>query len=122
MKKVNCYVNVVTNQIKQENIFHHIYLYAARRDKVKVYVNSEKVYENYSGFDGEKIYKSMGKTKQISHLHTGSIPSQFGKPLMTLGEISPSMMRSHLEMASDHDVMIVLDNMPVLEVRGTNII
>ena len=68
MKKVNCYVNVVTNQIKQENIFHHIYLYAARRDKVKVYVNSEKVYENYSGFDGDKIYKSMGKTKQISHL------------------------------------------------------
>ena len=36
---------------------------------------------------------------------------------MVLGEISPTIVRSHLEIASDHDVMLVLDNMPVEEVN-----
>ena len=34
MTKVNSYVNVVTDQIKKESIFHHIYLYASRREKI----------------------------------------------------------------------------------------
>ncbi len=127
MKKVNSYVNVVTSQIQQENIFHHLYLYAFGRQKVEqmiksywaygnVYNNAVAVEEN--DYDEADVYKAMGKAEKVSHLHTGSIPSKFGKPLMTLGEISPSIMRSHLEIASDHDVMLVLENMPVLEVGG----
>ena len=42
------------------------------------------------------------------------------KRSMTLGEISPSIVRSHVEIASDHDVMRVLDKMPVSEVGSNN--
>ena len=144
-KKVNSYVSVVTNQIEQENIFYHLYLYASARRKVakllendpelaqimendpafgNVFANS--VFEEISYFQYNEaeeaeeadVYKAMGKAGKVSHLHTGSIPSKFGKPLMTLGEISPSIVRSHLDIASDHDVMLVLENMPVLEVGG----
>ena len=129
MTKVNSYVNVVTNQIKHENIFHHIYLYTSRRKKIAQmfeidpapygYVYDNAVFEDYEEYEGE-VYKALGKAEKVSHLHTGSIPSKFGKPLMTLGEISPSIVRSHLEIASDHDVMLVLDKMPVVEVGGKN--
>ena len=30
---------------------------------------------------------------EVSYIHTGSIPSQFGKPLMTLSELTPSIVR-----------------------------
>ena len=126
MKKVNSYVNVVTNQIQQENMFHHLYLYASGRKKVEQIIENYLAYGNvYDNLvvDEENdyeadVYKAMGKAEKVSHLHTGSIPSKFGKPLMTLGGISPSIMRSHLEIASDHDVMLVLDNIPVVEVGG----
>ena len=131
MTKVNSYVNVVTDQIKKESIFHYIYLYASRREKIAKmveidptlfgYVYDNAVFEDkeYEEYEGE-VYKALGKAEKVSHLHTGSIPSKFGKPLMTLGEISPSIVRSHVEIASDHDVMLVLDKMPVVEVGGNN--
>ena len=84
-----------------------------------VYDNGNVVFEDYEEYEGE-VYKALGRAEKVSHLHTGSIPSKFGKPLMTLGEISPSIVRSHLEIASDHDVMLVLDKMPVVEVKGKN--
>ena len=127
MKKVNSYVRVVTNQIQEENIFHHLYLYASGQRRLpqiimengQAYGNvyDNVVFEEYHDYEAD-VYKAMGKAEKVSHLHTGSIPSKFGKPLMTLGEISPSFVRSHLDIASDHDVMLVLENMPVLEVGG----
>ena len=123
MKKVNSYVSVVTNQIQQEHIFHHLYLYASgqrRLAQIMENVYDNAVLEEYHDYEADvaDVYKAMGKAEKVSHLHTGSIPSKFGKPLMTLGEISPSFVRSHLDIASDHDVMLVLENMPVLEVGG----
>ena len=129
--KVNSYVDVVTNQIKKENIFHAMYLHAfmhynEKKRKVKELLDKNPTFEfhhdnvnfeEYEEYDGD-YYKDQGKTESVSHLHTGSIPSMFGKPLMVLGEIPPSIVRSHLEIASDHDVMIVLDNMPVAELDG----
>ena len=122
ISKVNSYVNVVTNQIQQENVFHHLYLYASGRQKGENnlpngYVYDNVIFQEYEDYEAN-VYKNMGKAEKVSHLHTGSIPSKFGKPLMTLGEISQSIMRSHVEIASDHDVMLVLDNMPIVEVGG----
>ncbi len=104
-KKVNSYVSVVTNQLKKENIYYHLYLYECgwpvKPVKIRGLIkNKKKEYE------------------KVSYLHTGSIPSKFAKPLMILGDISQSIVRSHLEIASDHDVMLVLNNMPVVEVMG----
>ena len=118
-------MNVVTNRIKRENIFHNMYLYAFKQRKIKELLDNNPTFEfdyenvnfeDYDEYDGDD-YKAQGIAESVSHLHTGSIPSMFGKPLMVLGEISPTIVRSHLEIASDHDVMLVLDNMPVEEVN-----
>ena len=50
-----------------------------------------------------------------STLHTGSIPSQFGKPLMLLGDLQRVVSDSFPELRSDHDVMFSLEHLPVSE-------
>ena len=126
MTKANLYMNVVTNRVKRENIFHNMYLYAFKQRKIKELFDNNPAFEfdyenvnfeDYDEYDGDD-YKAQEIAGSVSHLHTGSIPSMFGKPLMVLGEISPTIVRSHSELASDHDVMLVLDNMPVVEVDG----
>ena len=126
MTKANSYMNVVTNRIKRENIFHNMYLYAFKQRKIKELLDNNPTFEfdhenvnfeDYDEYDGDD-YKAQEIAESVSYLHTGSIPSMFGKPLMVLGEIFPTIVRSHFEIASDHDVMLVLDNMPVEEVNG----
>ena len=65
----------------------------------------------------EEMKKSniLGEQVEVSHLHTGSIPSQYGKPLMLMQEFSHAIQRSHSGICSDHDVMVIVDSFPVEE-------
>lgn len=58
--------------------------------KVDSYVN---VIENQIKKQGMLLYGHHLDTRMVSHLHTGSIPSQFGKPLMILSELPISVIR-----------------------------
>ena len=50
-----------------------------------------------------------------SSLHTGSLASQLGKPLMLLADLPRVVSDSLPELRSDHDVMFSLDHLPVSE-------
>jgi hypothetical protein len=50
------------------------------------------------------------ETPQLSFLHTGSIPEQFGKPMMSIDQ--PKNCRFP-ELTSDHDIMFVMEHLPV---------
>ena len=70
MTKVNSYVNVVTDQIKQESIFHHIYLYASRREKIAQMVEIDPtlygyVYDN-AVFEDKNHISLYEKAKYLS--------------------------------------------------------
>jgi hypothetical protein len=56
----------------------------------------------------------------VSYLHTGSIPEQFGKPLMVFDGFNRSVSNSFPELRSDHDVMFVLEHIPVYEKGNEN--
>ena len=58
--------------------------------KVDPYVRS---IENQAMRQGMSLYGHHLHIDKVSHLHTGSIPSQFGKPLMTLSELPVSVLR-----------------------------
>ena len=60
------------------------------------------------------------RTSKVSFLHTGSIPEQFGKPLMVFDGLNRSISNSFPELRSDHDVMFVLEHIPVYEEGNEN--
>ena len=72
ISKVNKYVDVVADQMKREKILSHM----------------------LNQFD-LRWTEEMGEEPptEVTYLHTGSIPSQFGKPLMTIADISPYILR-----------------------------
>jgi hypothetical protein len=70
-----------------------------------------KHYQEYQikGFEGD--YGE--RIPRITFLHTGSIPEQFGKPLMVFGDLDRLVSNSFAELRSDHDVMFVMEHLPV---------
>ena len=56
---------------------------------------------------------SKYRRQNVSHLHTGSIAEQFGKPLMVFESFERQVSNSFPELRSDHDVMFVLEDVPV---------
>ena len=63
----------------------------------------------------EKV--NHGEESAVSHIHTGSIPSQFGKPLMLLSNLPSLVTDSFTELSSDHDLMFCLDDLPVCQTQ-----
>ena len=72
ISKVNKYVDVVAGQMEKE--------------KVQSYMLNQI---------GLRWTEEMGEEppSEVTYLHTGSIPSQFGKPLMTIADISDNISR-----------------------------
>ena len=52
----------------------------------------------------------------MTSLHTGSIPSLLGKPLMVFMDLDRAATDSFPQLRSDHDVMFVLEDLPVITV------
>ena len=85
ISKVNVYVDVIANQIRKESVFWWK-------------KNDDNDWDNLWTSDPEPDYDKAEEDfykyrSEVSYIHTGSIPSQFGKPLMTLSELSPSFVR-----------------------------
>ena len=72
ISKVNKYVDVVAGQMKREKVLSFLL------DKL-----------------GIRWTDDLGDEPptEVTYLHTGSIPSQFGKPLMTIADISDNISR-----------------------------
>ena len=84
ISKVNIYVDVIANQIRHESIFW--WKENDDRDWGSLLLDEQ----NPEDTNDDDYYKYRSK---VSYIHTGSIPSQFGKPLMTLSEVLPSIVR-----------------------------
>ena len=82
ISKVNIYVDVVANQIKLESIF-----WWRENDE---HDWGSFLLDEAEDTNDDEYYKYRSK---VFYIHTGSIPSQFGKPLMTLSELLPSIVR-----------------------------
>ena len=72
ISKVNKYVDVVAGQMKKEKVLSFLL------DQL-----------------GIRWTDDLGDEPptEVTYLHTGSIPSQFGKPLMTIADISDNISR-----------------------------
>ena len=105
-----------------------LYAFLSRQEKasweatVDPYIHcvASKLAENsFLQFSNLPIYQSSlrqaSPTPTISYLHTGSIPSQFGKPVMLLEGLDRLVSHSFPHLSSDHDLMFVLDHLPVQE-------
>ena len=57
---------------------------------------------------------------EVSHIHTGSIPSQFGKPLMLMSHLPRIITDSFPELCSDHDIMFSIDSLVVHQTKSEN--
>ena len=81
--KVNVYVDIIKDQLLIEDFVSFL-----------TTVDSDQ-FNNYNVYNRKQFF-SKGKvtSDSVSYLHTGSIPSQFGKPLMTLGHLEPTLLRS----------------------------
>ena len=93
ISKVNIYVDIIANQIKKDWWPERL---VATLIKIKYDwdspfpVDPEPELPDYF----YKLLDYFSKFNlEVSYIHTGSIPSQFGKPLMTLSELSPSFVR-----------------------------
>ena len=84
ISKVNMYVDILANQIRKESVFWW------KKNDINDWDNlfTSEPEPDYEEPDDCYKYRS-----EVSYIHTGSIPSQFGKPLMTLSELSPSFVR-----------------------------
>ena len=87
ISKVNIYVDVIVNQIKRDSIWWKYWCKDNDEHDGGSLLQDEPNPENANDDD---YYKYRSK---VSYIHTGSIPSQFGKPLMTLSELLPSIVR-----------------------------
>eukprot|EP00092_Neocalanus_flemingeri_P064604 GFUD01078426.1.p1 GENE.GFUD01078426.1~~GFUD01078426.1.p1 ORF type:complete len:982 (-),score=180.67 GFUD01078426.1:82-3027(-) len=98
---------IVDNEKPKQNSFdpHPNALYKFKYSIIQIFKYSN------SNIEAE-LYKESPK---ISFLHTGSIPEQFGKPLMIFGDLDRTVSNSFPELRSDHDVMFVLEHLPVYE-------
>ena len=65
--------------------------------------------------DNKRIEQTLQECPNVSVLHTGSIPEQFGKPLMVFGDLNRLVSNSFPELRSDHDVMFVMEHLQVHE-------
>ena len=76
ISKVNKYVDVVAGQMEREKILSYML-------------------KKLDGWTLGGWTEDMGEEppSEVTYLHTGSIPSQFGKPLMTIADISPYILR-----------------------------
>eukprot|EP00092_Neocalanus_flemingeri_P062339 GFUD01075194.1.p1 GENE.GFUD01075194.1~~GFUD01075194.1.p1 ORF type:complete len:809 (-),score=151.58 GFUD01075194.1:65-2260(-) len=107
MSKVEPYVAVILNSIKKTSF--HQYLFKSYRLASRISLLPSKI-----------SLDSIDPSPQVSFLHTGSIPEQFGKPLMIFEGLARSVSNSFPELRSDHDVMFVLEHVPVYEDVSVN--
>ena len=85
ISKVNIYVDIIANQIKKDWWPERLVA-----TLIKIKYDWDSLFPVDPEPEPDYFYKS---NLEVSYLHTGSIPSQFGKPLMTLSELSPSFVR-----------------------------
>ena len=97
MAEVDCYANVIS-----ENLLSTL-----------LYLKKHSFLENV------EIVNHVEESA-VSHIHTGSIPSQFGKPLMLLSNLPSLVTDSFTELSSDHDLMFCLEDLPVCQTHGEN--
>ena len=60
-----------------------------------------------------KVKDYSEQTCQVKIIHTGSIPEQFGKPLVEIDGIKNIVKDAFQDLESDHDMMIELPEYPV---------
>ena len=58
-----------------------------------MYNNTKENTRNCVYTEAIETSSKTADVKSVSYLHTGSIPSQFGKPLMTLGNFPAALLR-----------------------------
>eukprot|EP00092_Neocalanus_flemingeri_P056623 GFUD01067151.1.p1 GENE.GFUD01067151.1~~GFUD01067151.1.p1 ORF type:complete len:691 (-),score=155.86 GFUD01067151.1:217-2097(-) len=113
ISKVEQYVMSIKKSLKSQCFIQ--FMVQKEKEAAKrfhnIYIKDSKIY-SYDLCDEEIVSAPLNKP-EISFLHTGSIPQQFSKPKMMFGDVGIGICNSFPELRSDHDVMFVLEHLPV---------